>query len=145
MKQELINKIIGGHITHISRVCDMISFGISSSNNEHIYLHVQSFLRILNNTTILASTEDLYKPHSCVSEENFEWDVPGNSAYDESIKKIETKLFNSTITEFNINEIGDVNILLDNNFKIEILIDTTISLEKYRISDKVNDFVFYST
>ena len=142
MSDSLLYKIINGQIINISRVCNLISIQIRSETKALITLHIQSFFRIIKNSSILISSEDMYSPSSKYSEEEFEWDIPGKSIFDESINKHKEDVINAKIKHATINTVGDIDIFLDNGFIIQVIVDTMITSEKYRIFDESEEFVF---
>ena len=141
MKKILFDKIIEGKIISVSRICNLISIRIKSKSEEFVSLHIQSFFRITNSTRVLVSSEDIYRPNS-EHQEEFNWDVPGESIFDESINKYKKDLLQAKIQQVLVKITGDIDIFLDNGFIIQIIIDTTISSEKYRIFDEMKEFVF---
>ena len=143
MRNILFDKIIDGEIVNISRVCNLISIQINSSNKQSISLHIQSFFRILDeNNIVIASSEDVYRPATADSAEHFSWDVPGQSIFDKSINDCKLELLMGKIKHVQENDIGDLVICIDNGYKLQILIDTTVAEEKYRLFDVNEEFVF---
>lgn len=57
------NKLIGGMLNSISRVCGLIKLGFLSLNGETVCIHSQgSLLRVLKNNRLVLSSEDLFVP-----------------------------------------------------------------------------------
>ena len=142
MNKLLLNKIIEGQIVNISRICNLISIQIHSKNGEQLAIHIQSFFRIINKNVVLISSEDIYRPSLKYQDEDFDWDIPGKSIFDETIQKYKTNLLNAKINQVTFSITGDMAIVLDNDYIIQIIVDTTISSEKYRIFDETDEFVF---
>ena len=90
MNKALLNKIIEGQIVNISRSCNLISIQIRSKNGKQLAIHIQSFFRIINKTVVLISSEDIYRPSLKYQDEDFDWDIPGKSIFDETIQKYKT-------------------------------------------------------
>ena len=83
MVENLLTQIIGGKINNISRVCDLICIEIS--NNKNTFIHIQSFFRILKNNKVIIYTEDIYRCKKYINSDNFNWDIPGDSIFDEAV------------------------------------------------------------
>ena len=139
----MINKLIGGKITNVSRICNLVSIEVDI-NGKKKFLHIQSFFRILNAEKVIISSEDMYKKGEMCNEDSFEWDVVGQSLFDDTLNKNRGMLFAASIRQAKIDANGDISILLDNNIVLQIFIDTTISEEKYRIFDEDNVFIVNS-
>ena len=85
--QTFVEKIIGGRITDITRVCDLVSLKVLLPSKKAVYIHIQTFFRVLWKDRLIISSEDMYRCAEGGDKENFKWDVPGNSVFDDSIKK----------------------------------------------------------
>ena len=129
----LFDELLGSKIFQISRVCDLVSMQLTTQKGNELCLHIQSFFRIIKDRDVIISSEDMYRCASSSNCESFEWDVPGNSIYDQALEKIREDLYNAAIVEYNRNDIGDMSITFENNLILQILVDTTESEEKYRI------------
>ncbi len=140
MVENLLTQIIGGKINNISRVCDLICIEISN-NNKNIFIHIQSFFRILKNNKVIISGEDIYRCKKDINPDNFNWDIPGDSIFDEAVKNYYSILTNSQIIEAEKNITGDLYILLENNLFLQIIVDTSESEEKYRVFDDFQSFI----
>ena len=137
MKKNIILKnFIGGRIINISRICNLLSIRMILSDNHTISLHVQSFFRIMKRNKVVVSSEDMYRCSEKISSETFEWDVPGNSIFDETLQKYHEELVNSNILQVRKSKNGDLLLVLENGIVLQILIDTAVSEEKYRIFDE---------
>lgn len=135
----LMNILIGGRISGISRICDLVCFDFECEENE-ISLHIQSFFRIMQNETVIISSNDIYRCGMNCENGSFEWDIPGNSVIDDSLEKYRQKLFSSKIIQSQIENTGDLVIVFENNIILQIFIDTTVLEEKYRIFDSNNNY-----
>ena len=129
----LFDELLGSKISQISRVCDLVCMQLTTPKGNKLCLHIQSFFRIIKDRDVIISSEDMYRCASSSNYESFEWDVPGNSIYDQALEKIREDLYNAAIVEYNRNDIGDMSITFENNLILQILVDTTESEEKYRI------------
>lgn len=141
MQGYLIKKIIGSKIASINRICDMVSVEFNSKENSTSYLHIQCFFRIKKGEKIVLSSEDMYRKGLKCKPEEFEWDIPGNSLFDESIAAFHNELISKTILDITISKTKDVIISLENQIVLEILIDTVSDEEKYRFFDENEEFV----
>lgn len=129
----LFEKMIGGSISTFHRVCDLITIQIITKENEIINLHIQTFFRIIKDKKVIVSSEDMYRSKTEIDSEGFELDTMGNSVYDESIERYLSIIQDSIIFEAYQEKNGDLIIALDNDLVFEVLINTSISEEKYRI------------
>ena len=137
MVDEWKTHLIGAKISEIHRICNLISFHFKLGE-KFTYLHVQSFFRILQNHKVIISSEDYYRCGKNGDEENFEWDRPGSSIFDDCVKEHLEKLRNAAVTELKESENGDLTINFENAICMQILIDTTETEEMYRIFDDIN-------
>ena len=144
MRKSLIKKMIGGKIADISRTCDLISIQINTRKHGNLFLHIQSFVRIINNKRIIVSSEDMYKCGSNCNLVDFNWDVPGESLFDDSLKKHTNLIFNSVIIQVRKNQNDDLYIKLENGCLIQISINTSEFEEKYRIFNDEEEFIVSS-
>ena len=144
MKNNFLSKIVNKKIISFNRVCDLLSITISDLNEEEIFIHIQSFFRFLKDGKVLISSEDMYRCGKKSNLENFQWDKPGESLFDDTMKLNNDILFNSKIVSFNIENSGDLTVHFENDLILQIFVDTSESEEKYRIFDSQEEFVFYS-
>ena len=103
-------------------------------------VHISSFFRITHQGKIVLSTDDMFRPNSQMvddfDEDNFEWDVVGNNKFDEQKKKIfDIDLF---VRDVIINEVGDLKIVLSNDYCIEVFVDTNEDEECWRFFEVGN-------
>ena len=103
---EFLSSLKGGVISQISRTCDMVSIRVDLKNAEVIFIHIQSFFRIIKNNKVIISSEDIFQCDKCYDNCSFEWDIPGQSVFDNSIKEHQSELCDLKIIEMNQNSIG---------------------------------------
>ena len=98
-------------------------------------IHISGFFRITHQGKIVLSKDDMFRPNSQIlkddfDEENFEWDVEGNNKFDEQKAVFyDNELM---VKDIIMNEIGDLKIVLSNDFCIEVFIDTSEDEECWR-------------
>ena len=139
MYRKLVNRIRGGKISDISRICDLVSMKIETLDTP-VYLHIQSFFRVLHNGKIVISLDDIYKSGDLETKE-FEWDVPGKSVFDESLNMHKKELQNSRILKIRKKQSGDFTIFFENGYVLEIFVDTVMKEEKYRFFDDRLEYI----
>ena len=140
MYQKLSKSILGGKISNISRVCDLVCIQIETCN-EVVCIHIQSFFRFLKNGNVVISSNDIYNCSDKFNDEDFEWDVPGKSVFDESLNLYKKDLFNISILKIKRNRAGDLKIIFQHGYVLEILIDTIKNEEKYRIFNQHIEYI----
>lgn len=104
-------------------------------------VHIDGFFRITHQGKIILSKDDMFRPNSQMQkddfdEDNFEWDVEGNNKFDE-----QKKFFYDVdllVQDVIINEIGDLKIILSNDYCIEVFIDTNEDEECWRFFEVGN-------
>ena len=142
MDRELFNRIIGGRITSINRICNLISIQISKAEMQSTFLHIQCFFRILKEDKIIICSEDMYRPKKQNSD--FAWDIPGDSLFDYAMEKCEAELLSSDITGIHKNQTGDLEIIFRNGYLLQAFVDTVESEEKYRIFNEKSEVIIES-
>lgn len=105
-------------------------------------IDIDGFFRISDAGEIILSKDDMFRPNSflknsCINEEGFEWDVEGNNKFDENKESINR--LNLSVQDIIVNELGDLKIVLSNNFLLEVLIDTNEDEECWRFFEVGND------
>ena len=138
----IFEKLVGGKISKICRVCDMISIEIVFERVEPIYIHVQSFLRILDHQKIIVCSEDIYRCSEKHHAQDFCWDIPGQSVFDEVLKEYIDILSSASILNAYMEPPGDLIICCSGDVCIQILINSVTYEEKYRIFNNSREFVF---
>ena len=130
---QIISNLIGGKLVNINRICDLTSIDIMLENGEFVFLHTQCFFRFIMKDKVLASSEDFYKCDKDYDDKNFEWDKPGKSLFDVSIKRLSNILFTPRILSAQKSTNGDLFIAFDNGLLFQVFIDTVENEEKYRL------------
>ena len=144
MSETFVEKIIGGRITDITRVCDLVSLRVFLPSKKVVYIHIQTFFRVLWKDGLIISSEDMYRCAEWGDKEHFKWDVPGNSIFDDSIKKHLDIIKKSHIIGVTKQTAGDLIIFLEDDLSLQLLVNTVESEEKYRIFDNTGSLVFNS-
>jgi hypothetical protein len=95
-------------------------------------LHVQcNWKLILGNTILLAST-DIYTPKTGLSgEDEFAFDKHGCTRFDEISPLI--NLDSRHVTSSKANELGDILLVFDDSFELQVFIDRSSSNEQWRL------------
>ena len=138
MYRKIFKYIVGGKISQISRVCNLICISIESCGIS-THLHIQTFFRVLHNGKVVISSEDIYKSDGETSPDCFSWDVPGNSLFDKSLLINQGKWFDKKITDVQRKRNKDLKIVFDDKYVLEIFVDTVSLEEKYRIFNDYNE------
>ncbi len=104
-------------------------------------VHIDGFFRITHQGKIVLSKDDMFRPNSQIQkddfdEDNFEWDAEGNNKFDE--QKNSFNDIDLLVQDIIINEIGDLKIVLSNDFCIEVFIDTNEDEECWRFFEVGN-------
>lgn len=162
MNKKEINKTImaisnlkGERLRQISRGGSMVGFGFGENLKAKVgnlnlretiaskyAVHIDGFFRITHQGKIVLSKDDMFRPNSQIpkddfDEDNFEWDVSGNNKFDEQ-KKFFCDI-DLLVQDIIINEIGDLKIVLSNDFCIEVFIDTNEDEECWRFFEVGNN------
>ena len=127
--------IVGGKIKKINRVCDLITMEFKTSNQQNIYVHVQSFFRFIKDNRVIISSEDMYRCGKNIDSTQFVWDVPGQSIFDQSLKENFDFIRTLTVIDVIKHPTGDITFCFEKNALIQILINTAEFEENYRIFD----------
>ncbi|UNL86947.1 hypothetical protein [Priestia koreensis] len=79
-------------------------------------LHVQTAWKLQNDHKILVVTMDVYRPSSIIKEEDFDWEEPGNSLFDEKTVFLLEKLVHAKVVVEGIyvSNLEDITILFSN-------------------------------
>jgi hypothetical protein len=134
MNTVLLDSLINKKISDIGRICDLISVCFNGKSEENrVYLHIQSFFRIIKNNKVIVCSDDMYRCHPDFENEEFEWDAPGKSVYDVSLSNHYDILRDSAIISVIQSPCKDLTIIFENDIEIQIIINSTDSEEKYRI------------
>ena len=144
MDNNFFNSLVGGTIVNVGRVCNLITVNICTEDKKEIHLHIQSFFRIITKEKIILSSEDIYRCGTKTKTDEFEWDVPGQSVFDESLTESNKIIFNSVIKKVQKEKNGDLIICTDNGICLQVIIDTTEKEEKYRLFNSKEDIIVES-
>ncbi len=129
---EKINVLNGCDLHNIKRTLDLIMFEFIANNESKIYINAQCFVRIKRSNRVIVSTDDLYRSINDNGEEVFDWTEPDSSLFDDCLQK-HSKLFKGLkVIDISFSD-NDLVLNLQDDMKIEILIDTTFIEEKYRL------------
>ena len=129
----MIKELIGASIRDFSRACNLVCIEFVRRDGNKFSFHIQSFFRIVHNSTILVSSEDIYRCRSDCKAEEFEWDVPGKSIFDESLEKLLPFISDLSVVDVKSANCGDLIITFDDDTSLQVFVDTVESEEKYRI------------
>ena len=160
---DIIKKMLvlkGQVLRHISRPGSMMSLGFGDEikvktaykndkgklDVKEIFsskyaVHIDGFFRITHKGKIVLSKDDMFRPNSQIlndafDQNDFEWDVEGNNKFDE--QKCFVDNVNLSVQDIIINELGDLKIVLSNDFCIEVFIDTNEDEECWRFFEVGN-------
>ena len=97
-------------------------------------LHVQCSFRVLYSDQVILENLDMFEPNSALARsENFRWEKPGETLYDE---KVETILTSSTqngiVTALQVSSQSDLSIRLSSGYVIEIFNNLSANEEVWR-------------
>ena len=144
MKRLVLEKLTGGYIINIYRICDLCGFTVSLPDNEEIDIHIQTFFRIVKNGNVIVASPDMFRPSDDCDEDSFEWDIPGNSLYDASIATNLEIIKRSKIVDVKAFK-KDFFIYLENGISLEFYSDTVeLGEEKLRVFSSEEEFVIES-
>ena len=74
----------------------------------------------------------------------FSWDKGGESVYDNAMEIHKNILYESSVIDVSINDIGDFTVVFGNDLMLQVFINTIEKEEKYRIIDVEKHIVFNS-
>ncbi len=134
LTNELEKKLIGSKLNWIKRSCDLVMFDFTCINQEKVNLHTQCFLRILDNGKLIISSNDLYR-RGKNSKKKFKWDKPGTTLFEDNLDLYQSKIYSKFVVEINLIN-SDVTINFEDGLKLELIVDTTETEEKYRFFSK---------
>ncbi len=140
---ENLKMLCGAKIKEIKRTCNLIMLVIVKDENE-INFHSTCFLRIYNSEKILLCSDDLYKRGS-KAKEDFEWDIPDSSLFDDCIEVNGEYFIGISISDINISYDKFI-IELVNGVIIEAIPDTVDYddyTEAYRLFTRTEDLLIF--
>ncbi len=141
MKEKLLKSLIGGKVAKISRVCDLICIQIESESKMCSYIDIQCFFRALKDNEIIISSDDIYRCDKRFNVEEFAWDIPGQSVFDKQVQYYSMLIFKSSIVSIQIEKCGDLIIGLENNIVLQIMVNTSVCEENFRIFNDNEELV----
>ena len=151
--QYYMRALIGKTVHGIGRASDMvwILIGAKATTNEateepkgkgEYALHIQCpwRLRRMDNDEIVFASDDIYRPiNEQEWNDEFEWDMLGNSVFDIVSKQWHAKCGQAAITHVEISASGDLAMQLSNGDVLEIFINTTADTECWRLFVRGHD------
>lgn len=126
--KEAINQLIGCRIVRYKRICDMVCLYFTdnksiseqkSKYDEPFGLHIMCWVRVLQENTMIAASEEMYCP-SDPNAEDFKYDVD-RSIFDARMNCFLTECYNSYVSAVNMQVNGDLTVFFDNKYRIEIM------------------------
>ncbi|MCL2570619.1 MAG: hypothetical protein FWE16_05475 [Firmicutes bacterium] len=122
--------LVGGVLIKTGRACNMVTIGFNNAGKE-LWLHIQSFFRILLDDKLVAVSSDIYVDDKGKKTVN-------NKLFDKQISKSESKILNSVVKKI-ISREKDLFLIFDNGLRIEIFHDTLEPKQEiYRIFESDN-------
>ena len=137
-------EIKGNKIINISRACDLVCIDFGTPKGEVISLHIQCFFRLIKDGKILVSSDDIYRCPTSIDSESFAWDIPGQSIFDLNLSLYWDIITNSPVCSVHFKKIGDLEIKFEQNMMLQIIVDTSITEEKYRIFNSTKEMIIES-
>ncbi len=126
----------------IKRTLDLIMLGFENNDGHYIMLHIQTFFRVKFFKKTIACSDDMYRPIKENEIDEFDWTEPNTSVFDKSIKENTNLIFENQVVDIAFID-GDIKIELSNNIRLEILVNTVESEEKYRVFDKEKTYFVF--
>lgn len=125
----------------MGRCSDMIwvSFGkkllVMNYRNQEVKkseyeFHIQCQFRISKDNKVILGNYDVYTLlDNAISDD---WDILGNNRYDKIVNEVLLPMLPLKVSKVNYNEIGDIEILLEDNIVINIFVNSSESVEEWR-------------
>ena len=135
VKENEINRISqrmkeleGAYLMSVGRASSLAWFLFAKNKTEYA-LHLQTGFRVVTDENIIFASADVFQPSEFLenSEEfdydTFEWDIQGNSRYDERVDSFIDKYLNKLVVigAF-VSQYGDLTIKMNNGIEIEVFI-----------------------
>ena len=130
---EIKNMLCNSKIVKFGRSCDLLWFAFENDNYVY-YVHSQCWVRIFVGDSILTTSNYIFEPEK-ESIDNFSWEKFGLSKYDCTLSMFD-QLIGSLFLDITMNVLGDVEIQLSNDIKIQLLVSTSDDRESWRIFRK---------
>ena len=141
MRQDEIKALLkGATIASVKRTCDLVMFTFRLPDGRDIYLHLTCFLLILYHNMRLACSNDMFVKGDQCRKRRFKWDSPGDSLFDESLAKEESKWKGKRVTLFDMYD-GTLRIVLEDNLRIFVIPDSAKEKEFYRLFSSEVDYL----
>ena len=140
-----IKELEGAHLVSVGRASSLAWFLFAKNKTEYA-LHLQTGFRVVTDENIIFASADVFQPSEFLenSEEfdydTFEWDIQGNSRYDERVDSFIDKYLNKLVVigAF-VNQYGDLTIEMNNG----ILIYSYLWAKECNINTAVKKLVPY--
>ena len=121
----IIDNFYGAEFSLIHRACNMVMLTFTAKNGEEYQLHVQCHFRITLGDKVLLDTDALYtKSTKIQNEENVEYDIIGNTLFDEIVDKKSDLFLAGKVEEIRYDE-GDLRLVLNSGIKIDVFKNVT--------------------
>ncbi len=128
------NKITNSVFKAFGRSCNLIWFCLKKGDQE-VCIHCQCFVRVSFNEKIITTSEEIYRPHDSLSDEEkdiFEWDMFGKSAFDVKMKELINASRPERVVSFEQSG-HDFRIIFNNGMLVEILEIRSDDYENWRM------------
>lgn len=149
---QYLDKLLNQPLCAIGRASNMLWLGIGKKikilnlkgkqvEKSEISLHVQSMWRIIDTEKkeILLASSDFYSPRdNNTLYKDFVWDIQGRNLFDKKAPEWMEKANPVFIIDYQINSLGDLVLILSNNNRIEIYVNSSDDTESWRMLD--NDY-----
>lgn len=132
--------------------CNNMQQGESSEDlgNMDFDMFIESSARFAKNNKVLLGNSDIFSvldTYAQMSEDDEDvWDIYGNNEYDIIVDEKMTKLLPLKVLKATFDEIGDVELMLENDISLKVFSDINVpfGLENWMINDNVrhNQYVF---
>ena len=148
MKQidKFIRQIKGKKMSLIGRTSGLVWIGFGDLKEQldstgkvreisSFMLHIQCLWRLIQKQKIIVASGDLFLPNNQnFNEGEFIWESIGANLFDVKSKELTEKDFAELyVNDVKLNDIGDLNIILSNDYKLQLFIDTSTSEECWRL------------
>ena len=134
------NNLLHGEVHEIKRTCDLVMFEFIFPGKDSVCLHIQRSFRVLDGDKLLISYDDMYEPSEKFKKKKFQYDIPGDTLFDDAVKQHRQKLLGAKVSKVYCSG-KDLFLELDNNIRIEVLEDTVqTGVELYRIFEDNDEF-----
>lgn len=135
-----IKKIVGKQLLDVGRASDMLWLAMgeiivvndykgNKTEKSSLALHVQCPWRLVNQKekSIFIASYDIYEV-----DEELDWDVQGNNLFDQKIREWKNVDDSVYISNVCVNNIGDLEISISNDYVFQIFVNTSTEEECWR-------------